>query len=116
MEELIGIAVHFRVAGSAIFPVIGIGLLGAAGVIVGIVAAFAGKRSPSFTLRASVGRSFGAPELAQLFGPPISGPIPPFTYQGYYGNVASSAGFTGTSGLSSTTVRAGASDTVHWLG
>ena len=54
MEELIGIAVHFRVAGSAIFPVIGIGLLGAAGVIVGIVAAFAGKRSPSFTLRASV--------------------------------------------------------------
>ena len=27
-----------------------------------------------FTLRASVGRSFGAPELAQLFGPPISGP------------------------------------------
>jgi len=51
-----------------------------------------------FTLRASVGRSFGAPELAQLFGPPISGPIPPFTYQGYYGNVASSAGFTGIGG------------------
>jgi|CZKI01.1.fsa_nt_gi iron complex outermembrane receptor protein len=51
-----------------------------------------------FTLRASVGRSFGAPELAQLFGPPISGPIPPFIYQGYYGNVASSAGFTGIGG------------------
>jgi iron complex outermembrane receptor protein len=51
-----------------------------------------------FTLRASVGRSFGAPELANLFGPPISGPIPPFTYQGYYGNVASSAGFTGIGG------------------
>jgi iron complex outermembrane receptor protein len=51
-----------------------------------------------FTLRASVGRSFGAPELAQLFGPPISGPIPPFTYQGYYGNIASSAGFTGIGG------------------
>ncbi len=51
-----------------------------------------------FTLRASIGRSFGAPELAQLFGPPISGPIPPFTYQGYYGNVASSAGFSGLSG------------------
>jgi iron complex outermembrane receptor protein len=50
-----------------------------------------------FTLRASVGRSFGAPELAELFGSPISGPIPPFTYQGYYGNVASSAGFTGLS-------------------
>jgi iron complex outermembrane receptor protein len=51
-----------------------------------------------FTLRASVGRSFGAPELAQLFGPPISGPIPPFLYQGYYGNTASSAGFTGFGG------------------
>jgi len=51
-----------------------------------------------FTLRASVGRSFGAPELAQLFGPPVSGPIPPFLYQGYYGNTASSAGFTGISG------------------
>jgi iron complex outermembrane receptor protein len=51
-----------------------------------------------FTLRASVGRSFGAPELANLFGAPISGPIPPFTYQGYYGNVASSAGFTGIGG------------------
>ena len=51
-----------------------------------------------FTLRASIGRSFGAPELAQLFGPPISGPIPPFTYQGYYGNTASSAGFSGISG------------------
>ena len=51
-----------------------------------------------FTLRASIGRSFGAPELAELFGPPISGPIPPFTYQGYYGNTASSAGFTGISG------------------
>ena len=51
-----------------------------------------------FTLRASVGRSFGAPELAELFGSPISGPIPPFTYQGYYGNTASSAGFTGISG------------------
>jgi iron complex outermembrane receptor protein len=51
-----------------------------------------------FTLRASVGRSFGAPELAQLFGSPISGPIPPFIYQGYYGNVASSGGFTGLSG------------------
>ena len=51
-----------------------------------------------FTLRASVGRSFGAPELAQLFGPPITGPIPPFTYQGYYGNTASSAGFSGVSG------------------
>ena len=51
-----------------------------------------------FTLRASVGRSFGAPELAELFGPPITGPIPPFTYQGYYGNTASSAGFTGISG------------------
>jgi iron complex outermembrane receptor protein len=50
-----------------------------------------------FTLRASVGRSFGAPELAQLYGSPISGPIPPFTYQGYYGNTASSAGFTGSS-------------------
>jgi iron complex outermembrane receptor protein len=49
------------------------------------------------SLRASVGRSFGAPELAQLFGSPISGPIPPFTYQGYYGNTASSAGFTGIS-------------------
>ena len=45
-----------------------------------------------------IGRSFGAPELAELFGPPISGPIPPFTYQGYYGNTASSAGFTGISG------------------
>jgi len=51
-----------------------------------------------FTVRASVGRSFGAPELAELFGPPISGPIPPFIYQGYYGNVASSAGFTGIGG------------------
>ncbi len=51
-----------------------------------------------FTLRASLGRSFGAPQLSELFGPPISGPIPPFTYQGYYGNVASSAGFTGISG------------------
>src|ERR1019366_5348617 len=51
-----------------------------------------------FTLRASVGRSFGAPELAELFGPPITGPIPPFTYQGYYGNIASSAGFSGISG------------------
>lgn len=51
-----------------------------------------------FTLRASVGRSFGAPELAELFGPPITGPIPPFTYQGYYGNTASSAGFSGISG------------------
>lgn len=51
-----------------------------------------------FSLRASVGRSFGAPELAQLFGPPVSGPIPPFLYQGYYGNTASSAGFTGISG------------------
>jgi len=51
-----------------------------------------------FTLRASVGRSFGAPELAQLYGAPISGPIPPFLYQGYYGNTASSAGFTGLSG------------------
>ena len=51
-----------------------------------------------FSLRASVGRSFGAPELAELFGPPISGPIPPFTYQGYYGNQASSAGFTGLGG------------------
>lgn len=51
-----------------------------------------------FTLRASIGRSFGAPELAELFGPPISGPIPPFTYQGYYGNTASSAGFSGISG------------------
>jgi iron complex outermembrane receptor protein len=51
-----------------------------------------------FTLRASIGRSFGAPELAELFGPPISGPIPPFNYQGYYGNTASSAGFTGISG------------------
>ena len=50
------------------------------------------------SLRASLGRSFGAPELAQLFGSPISGPIPPFTYQGYYGNTASSAGFTGISG------------------
>ena len=50
-----------------------------------------------FTLRASVGRSFGAPELAELYGSPISGPIPPFTYQGYYGNVASSAGFNGIS-------------------
>ncbi len=50
------------------------------------------------SLRASLGRSFGAPELAQLFGAPISGPIPPFTYQGYYGNTASSAGFTGISG------------------
>ena len=54
-----------------------------------------------FTLRASVGRSFGAPELAQLFGAPISGPIPPFSYQGYYGNTASSAGFTGISGPNS---------------
>jgi iron complex outermembrane receptor protein len=51
-----------------------------------------------FTLRASVGRSFGAPELAELFGPPVSGPIPPFTYQGYYENTASSAGFTGIGG------------------
>ncbi|HUJ42490.1 MAG TPA: TonB-dependent receptor plug domain-containing protein [Opitutaceae bacterium] len=51
-----------------------------------------------FTLRASIGRSFGAPELAELFGPPISGPIPPFNYQGYYGNTASSAGFSGISG------------------
>ena len=51
-----------------------------------------------FTLRASVGRSFGAPELAELFGPPISGPIPPFAYQSYYGFTASSAGFTGISG------------------
>jgi iron complex outermembrane receptor protein len=51
-----------------------------------------------FTLRASIGRSFGAPELAELFGPPISGPIPPFNYQGYYGNTASSAGFTGIGG------------------
>jgi iron complex outermembrane receptor protein len=51
-----------------------------------------------FTLRASIGRSFGAPELAELFGPPITGPIPPFTYQGYYGNTASSAGFNGISG------------------
>jgi iron complex outermembrane receptor protein len=50
------------------------------------------------TLRASVARSFGAPQLTQLFGPPISGPIPPFTYQGYYGNTASSAGFTGIGG------------------
>ena len=50
-----------------------------------------------FTLRASVGRSFGAPELAELYGSPISGPIPPFGYQGYYGNAASSAGFTGIS-------------------
>jgi len=50
------------------------------------------------SLRASVGRVFGAPELAQLFGSPISGPIPPFNYQGYYGNTASSAGFTGISG------------------
>jgi iron complex outermembrane receptor protein len=50
-----------------------------------------------FTLRASVGRSFGAPQLSQLYGAPISGPIPPFTYQGYYGNEASSAGFTGIS-------------------
>jgi iron complex outermembrane receptor protein len=50
------------------------------------------------TFRASVGRSFGAPELEQLFGAPISGPIPPFSYQGYYGNTASSAGFTGISG------------------
>ena len=50
-----------------------------------------------FTLRASVGRSFGAPELAQLYGSPISGPIPPFNYQGFYGNTASSAGFTGSS-------------------
>lgn len=54
-----------------------------------------------FTVRASVGRSFGAPELAQLFGSPISGPIPPFSYQGYYGNTASSAGFTGISGPNS---------------
>jgi iron complex outermembrane receptor protein len=51
-----------------------------------------------FTLRASVGRSFGAPQLEQLFGPPISGPIPPFPFQGYFGNQASSAGFTGISG------------------
>lgn len=51
-----------------------------------------------FTLRASIGRSFGAPELAELFGPPVSGPIPPFTYRGYYGNTASSAGFTGIGG------------------
>ncbi len=51
-----------------------------------------------FTLRVSAGRSFGAPELAELFGPPISGPIPPFMYQGYYGNAASSAGFTGFTG------------------
>jgi iron complex outermembrane receptor protein len=50
------------------------------------------------SFRATLGRSFGAPELANLFGPPISGPIPPFTYQGYYGNTASSAGFTGISG------------------
>jgi len=50
------------------------------------------------SFRGTVGRSFGAPELANLFGPPISGPIPPFGYQGYYGNTASSAGFTGISG------------------
>jgi iron complex outermembrane receptor protein len=50
------------------------------------------------TLRASVGRSFGAPELYQLFGPAVSGPIPPFTYQSYYGFTASSAGMNGFSG------------------
>jgi len=43
----------------------------------------------------SVGRSFGAPQLYQLFGPAISGPIPPFSYQSYYGFTASGAGING---------------------
>lgn len=46
-------------------------------------------------LRASVGRSFGAPQLYQIFGPTVSGPIPPFNYQSYYGFTASGAGFNG---------------------
>jgi iron complex outermembrane receptor protein len=46
-------------------------------------------------LRASVGRSFGAPQLYQMFGPAVSGPIPPFTYQSLYGFTASGAGFNG---------------------
>jgi iron complex outermembrane receptor protein len=51
-----------------------------------------------FTVRGSVGRSFGAPELYQLFGPAVSGPIPPFNYQSYYGFSASGAGMNGFGG------------------
>ncbi len=47
------------------------------------------------SFHASVGRSFGAPQLYQEFGPAVSGPIPPFTYQSYYGFTASGAGFNG---------------------
>jgi iron complex outermembrane receptor protein len=47
------------------------------------------------SLHASVGRSFGAPQLYQEYGPAVSGPIPPFTYQSYYGFTASGAGFNG---------------------
>jgi hypothetical protein len=66
MNELIGLVVNFRAAGAAIFPVIGIGLLGAAGVIVGIVAAFAGKRSRSFTLGTSVALMAIGPVMAAV--------------------------------------------------
>jgi iron complex outermembrane receptor protein len=48
-----------------------------------------------FSVRGSVGRSFGAPQLYQLFGPSVSGPIPPFSYQSLYGFTASGAGFNG---------------------
>ena len=41
------------------------------------------------SFHASVGRSFGAPQLYQDFGPAVSGPIPPFNYQSYYGFTAS---------------------------
>jgi iron complex outermembrane receptor protein len=47
------------------------------------------------SFHASVGRSFGAPQLYQEFGPAVSGPIPPFNYQSYYGFTASGAGFNG---------------------
>ena len=54
MNELIELVVHFRGAGPAIYPVFGIGLLGAAGVILGVVAALKGNRSRDLTLRISV--------------------------------------------------------------
>jgi iron complex outermembrane receptor protein len=47
------------------------------------------------SFHASVGRSFGAPQLYQEYGPAVSGPIPPFTYQSYYGFTASGGGFNG---------------------
>ncbi len=51
-----------------------------------------------FTIRASAGKSFSAPQLYDLFGPVQSGQVPPITFNNYGGGQTQQAVFNGIGG------------------